>query len=406
MNVQLNKIQPKGDKKNSKMFNSYLDRIYSFRDKSQIDKNIVNIHHFLIQTKSKFIVPLICEWLMQSPYEYKYSYLHERFRYHILRYNDTCPDLVIREDLEEHFGYIENLNAINPGSAKELEVKFVGEVFEVENLKDLNEILHKTQKVDFLFDLPDGYYKDYVHWTKASVYTHNFLGYKQRPSTERSYLIDQLWEFDSESKAKFKLAKDAFNNLSLNKYVLPIDHFASRVYSHDRELAILEYLSLSNYWFWGAYNIGDQNSSTNVCRNLQGDPESMSPAKVFTANNTPGFLSHIDNLPCPTENFVRLYGRRLHHIALGVKDGFIGPEENNYRNVDFVVDQLKNSHVKFLDHIIGSCAEGLKQIFSQKSKYSLLITEYIQRCGNFDGFFTQENIAALTQAAGEDDILT
>ena len=107
-----------------------------------------------------------------------------------------------------------------------------------------------------------------------------------------------------------------------------------------------------------------------------------------------------------TENFVKSYGRRLHHIALCVKDGLVGDPKNNYKNVDFVVDQLKNAHMQFLDHIIGSCQEGLKQIFSQKSKHSLLITEYIQRCGDFDGFFTKENVAALTQAAGEDDLIT
>ena len=81
-------------------------------------------------------------------------------------------------------------------------------------------------------------------------------------------------------------------------------------------------------------------------------------------------------------------------------------EENNYKNVDYVVDQLKKAHMKFLDHVIGSCEEGLKQIFSQKSKSSLLITEYIQRCDQFDGFFTKENVAALTQAAGLDDLIT
>jgi len=406
MNINLKEIKIKGDKKNSEKFSNYLEQIYAERTKSKQNQNIINIHHFVIQTNSKFVVPLICEWLMQSPYEYKYSFTHESFRFHVLRHSDEVPDILIRESLSEKFTVVEHLNSIFPKSKSNPHVRYIGEVFEVKSLKEINEYVLSRKITDFEYELPDSYFKDYIHWTTPSIYTNNQIGYKERSSQERTYLQDKEWNFDDESKALFKLSKDMFNNLSLNKYVLPIDHFATRVFSHDRENAILEYLSLTNYWFWGAYNIGDQNSSTNVCRNLQGDDELISPAKVFTANNTPAFLSYIDKLPCPTENFVKQYGRRLHHIALAVKDGFIGDPSKNYKNVDFVVDQLKNSHMKFLDHVIGSCDEGLKQIFSQKSKYSLLITEYIQRCGDFDGFFTQENVAALTKAAGEDDLIT
>ncbi|MBT5346621.1 hypothetical protein HOJ01_02560 [bacterium] len=399
-------VKIKGDKKNSDFFFEYLDEIYKFRKENKIDFNIKNIHHFVVQTKSEFIVPLICEWLMQSPYNYEFSFIHESKRHHVLRFNDQSPDILIQENLSPEEDYIFFQNSLNPKSKVNPNIKFIGEVFEVTDLKKLDEVLTNTQKIKFQNPLPDKFYDDYIHWTNPSIYTHNCIGYKQRPNAQRTYLMDQEWNFDDESKARFKLSKDMFNNLSLNKYVLPIDHFATRIYSHDRELAILEYLTLTNYWFWGAYNIGDQNSSTNVCRNLQGDPESISPAKVFTANNTPAFLSYLDGLPCPTENFVQLYGRRLHHFALGVTDGFIGDESKNYRNVDYVVDQLKNSHMQFLDHVIGSCQEGLKQIFSKKSLHSLLITEYIQRCNEFDGFFTKENVAALTKAAGDDDLIT
>ncbi|MBI96794.1 hypothetical protein CL656_06590 [bacterium] len=404
--IEYSKIKIKGDKKNSDFFFKYLDEIYKFRKENKIDLNIKNIHHFVIQTKSEFAVSLICEWLMQSPYNYEFSFVHELKRHHVLRFNDQSPDILIQENLSPEEDFVFFQNSLNPKSKENPNIKFIGEVFEVTDLKKLDGILTNTQKVKFQDPLPDKFYDDYIHWTTPSIYTHNSIGYKQRPNAQRTYLMDQEWNFDDEAKARFKLSKDMFNNLSLNKYVLPIDHFATRIYSHDRELAILEYLTLTNYWFWGAYNIGDQNSSTNVCRNLQGDPESISPAKVFTANNTPAFLSFLDGLPCPTENFVQLYGRRLHHFALGVTDGFIGDESKNYRNVDYVVDQLKNSHMQFLDHVIGSCQEGLKQIFSKKSAHSLLITEYIQRCNEFDGFFTKENVAALTKAAGDDDLIT
>jgi hypothetical protein len=161
-------------------------------------------------------------------------------------------------------------------------------------------------------------------------------------------------------------------------------------------VAILEYLSWSSYYFWGAYNIKDQNSSTNVTKSAHPIPESRSPAKVFTANNTPYFINHLESLPSPTETFVRNYGPRLHHMAIAVKDGDYQGKEN----IDFVVEAIAKNGKGFLLDVIGSKQEGLKQIFSNASEHSSLIIEYVQRYNGFDGFFTQDNVAKLTEAAG------
>jgi len=32
-----------------------------------------------------------------------------------------------------------------------------------------------------------------------------------------------------------------------------------------------------------------------------------------------------------------------------------------------------------------------------------LITEYVERCHKFKGFFTKQNVASLTEAAGKDE---
>ena len=48
--------------------------------------------------------------------------------------------------------------------------------------------------------------------------------------------------------------------------VLGLDHMATRILAGDREDAILEYLTMVPYYFWGAYNITEMNSSTNVTR--------------------------------------------------------------------------------------------------------------------------------------------
>jgi len=46
------------------------------------------------------------------------------------------------------------------------------------------------------------------------------------------------------------------------------------------------------------------NSSTNVTRHPSIGDEKQSPARVFTANNTPSYLNSFDNMPMPTEDFV------------------------------------------------------------------------------------------------------
>ena len=40
---------------------------------------------------------------------------------------------------------------------------------------------------------------------------------------------------------------------------------------------------------------------------------------------------------------------------------------------------------------------------SKHSEYSILITEYVERCLGYEGFFTKSNVAQLTKAAGEDE---
>lgn len=50
--------------------------------------------------------------------------------------------------------------------------------------------------------------------------------------------------------------------------------------------------------------------------------------------------------------------------------------------------------------------EGIKQIFSSTSEHSSLIIEYVQRFGDFEGFFTKKNVAELTHAAGVEGELT
>jgi len=63
------------------------------------------------------------------------------------------------------------------------------------------------------------------------------------------------------------------------------------------------------------------------------EDDKQSPARVFTANNTPSFVISFENLPMPTEKtiFVRNLGRRMHHVAHEIKDGDHGSGEKKNR---------------------------------------------------------------------------
>ena len=99
---------------------------------------------------------------------------------------------------------------------------------------------------------------------------------------------------------------------------------------------------------------------------------------------------------------MRNYGRRMHHVAYEVVDG---DHATGVKNVDYVVGTLAKLGVPFLADVVGERQDDpdLKQIFSKHSKLSILITEYVERCHGFEGFFTKTNVAKLTAAAGRDE---
>ena len=234
-----------------------------------------------------------------------------------------------------------------------------------------------------------------------AIYTHNIVGYWERPDANIRVYALGLSSIRNDIQAAYEASKEMRETLGLDALLLPIDHLATRVYSQNREVAILEYLTLSSYYYWGSYDIPEQNSSTNVTKSVHFDNAFQSPVKVFTAANHPYFCNHLLGIPSPTEAFVRNFGPRLHHFAVAVQDGHTA----GMTNIDYVVHALRHCGRDFLLEVIGSEQEGLKQIFSNASEHSSLIIEYVQRFGDFHGFFTKENVAGLTAAAGADETL-
>ena len=393
----------RGDKTQSPWFDDFVVKLLQDRDRIGLSGMIRQIDALMITVEPGCSVAYVSELALMTPYHYLVTLASESHWTHILRIDMNSPDILVREVRDPNLhGIFRSLNEVYPIGAHKPNSRYMGEIFRVTNVHDVVE-MQKSREVRFFnqdqirkLELPGN-----MAIVKPSPYTHNIVGYWERPQQDiRFYALGNSMIRDEVNRGYLQ-AKKIQKSLGLDKLILPIDHLATRVYSQNREVAILEYLTLSSYYYWGAYNIEDQNSSTNVTKSIHHGDESFSPAKVFTAANHPYFVNHLVGTASPTENFVRNYGPRLHHVALSVADG----ETQGKANIDYVVEAIKANGKDFLLDVIGSREEGLKQIFSSASEHSSLIVEYVQRFDDFDGFFTKQNVAELTRAAGAEENL-
>jgi hypothetical protein len=401
MNSLIHPIQ--GDKANSAWFNEFLIKLLEDRDRIGLTEMIRQVDAMMINVEPGCSVSYVSELALMTPYHYLVTLESESHWTHVLRIDMNSPDILVREvKCPDYHGIFRSLNEVYPVGAHKPNSRYMGEIFRVTNLHEVVE-LQKAREIRFFnqdqirkLELPGN-----MAIVKPSPYTHNIVGYWERPEHEiRVYALGNSLIRDDVNQGYLN-AKAIQQSLGLDELILPVDHLATRIYSQNREVAILEYLSVSSYYYWGSYNIENQNSSTNVTKSIHYPNERLSPAKVFTAANNPYFVNHLVGLPSPTENFVRNYGPRLHHIALIVADG----ETSGKSNIDYVVEAIRANGKDFLLDVIGSKEEGLKQIFSSASEHSSLIVEYVQRFGDFDGFFTKKNVAGLTEAAGVEENL-
>lgn len=392
-----------GDKQNSDFFEEYLVRLLEERDRVGLTESIGGVDAIMMTVDPGQSIDYIAELAIMTPYHYLVTLESESHWTHVLRINMNTPDILLREVKDPNMrGIFRSLNEVYPIGAIKPNCRYMGEIFRVDKLHETVEL--QTER-EFRFFNQDEVRKlelpGNIAFSKPSPYTHNIIGYLERPHDQVRIYSLGISSIRHDVQSVYQAAKEIQAELGIDKLILPIDHLATRIYSQNREVAILEYLSMSSYYYWGSYDITDQNSSTNVTKSVHTEEESLSPAKVFTANNTPYFVNHLEKLHSPTENFVRNYGPRLHHIAFSVKDGMQG----EVANIDYVVDVIRQNGKKFLLEVIGSPEEGLKQIFSSASEHSSLIIEYVQRFGDFSGFFTKQNVAGLTYAAGAEEEL-
>lgn len=224
-----------------------------------------------------------------TPYHYLVTLESESHWTHILRIDMESPDLLVREVRDPGRGDIfRSLNEVYPIGAHKPNSRYMGEIFRVSNLHEVVE-QQKGREIRFFnqdqirkLELPGN-----MAIVKPSPYTHNVVAYWERPPEDmRVYALGNSVILDEVNRG-YHAAKAIQEDLGLDKLIRPIDHLATRVYSQNREVAILEYLTLSSYYYWGSYDIANQNSSTNVTKSIHYADERISPAKVFTAANQP-----------------------------------------------------------------------------------------------------------------------
>jgi hypothetical protein len=392
-----------GDKQNSTFFEDYLGRLLEERDRVGLTEMVREMEAIMLTVDPGRSIEYLGELCLMTPYHYLVTLESESHYTHVLRVDMDSPDILLREVKDPNIrGIFRSLNEVYPIGAKRPNSRYMGEILRV---TDLHSVVELQQAREFRFfsqdqirrlELPGN-----LAVSKPSPYTHNIIAYMERPPEHIRVYALGISSIRPDAQDVYLAAKDLQKRLRLDDLILPIDHLATRVYSQNREVAILEWLSLSSYYYWGSFDITDQNSSTNVTKSVHYASELRSPAKVFTASNAPYFVNHLDRLPSPTENFVRNYGPRLHHIAIAVRDG----ERDGIENIEYVVREIERQGQKFLLDVIGSKEEGLKQIFSSASEHSSLIIEYVQRFGDFAGFFAKRNVADLTHAAGVEEEL-
>lgn len=406
MTIDAMTYEPKGDKKNSEFFEHYRPMIFERRKSSGLDDLVGHMRAPIIQVDAGKGIVTMAELYVMTPYRYTASYQGTTHRFFVMHNRPEYPALIIMEPLSADFDdAVSRFNAMYPLARSKPQTRYVGELFASNDLDETRKVLESHNiRFEYKGDTENPLYTaDGYLFSVPSDFTGNRIGYTPFDMNDPDALgLGTKSDIGDADKAKLAAAAAFGDEVGINPLMLGYDHMATRILAADREDAILEFLTMVPYYFWGAYNIADMNSSTNVNRSPTVADDKVSPAKVFTANNTPSFVNSFEGLPMPTENFVRNFGRRMHHMAVEVKDGDHAAGE---KNVDFVVNALKDKGVPFLAHVVGECTDSpnLKQIFSKHSANTLLITEYIERCHHFDGFFTKDNVAALTAAAGQDE---
>ncbi|UCE14204.1 MAG: hypothetical protein JSV04_03255 [Candidatus Heimdallarchaeota archaeon] len=173
--------------------------------------------------------------------------------------------------------------------------------------------------------------------------------------------------------------QESLKNSGIADLIIRLDHIAYRVRQGERMKLINELTNLIPYQEFKNFKVINANAIT-TCIQLR---DTLPVVVISEGLSEDSIVDH----------YCQKYGSRVHHLAYLVK------------NIRKVVRIQQQRGIKFTtDEIIGSEEEGILQIFTAPTETTNHIIEYIQRFGDFDGFFTPSNIAELmksTEKLGE-----
>ncbi len=172
-----------------------------------------------------------------------------------------------------------------------------------------------------------------------------------------------------------KVEKDRMDS-GIDQYIVRLDHLAYRVKRGEREKLMTELTNFIPVRHYMTFKVISSNATT-VALKLH---ETL-PVIVISEGLSDDSI---------VEKYCQKYGTRVHHLAYEVS------------NIEKVIDIQKSRGIIFTsDSYFGSIEDGIKQIFTKPTETSNHIIEYIQRFGDFDGFFTPSNIADLMLSTEE-----
>jgi hypothetical protein len=345
-------------------------RIIRERQSSGLEGLVGGLQAVIINTEPDLQKDVVDDLLRYSGLEFHGAYQDEHYRTCVLKVPASpqfrSADFLMRSRQTRKNPFLDINDA--PKSRHLPNTRLETFVFEVKDLKEYVSIQKMNGTKFITNDILNFDNYDFIQ-TVPSHFTGNSLGFMQWTSEPGKYasLLDETIQWSPK--------KPPYPHLKNIKW---LDHAAARVKAQHRDAAILEFMSLTNYSFDFAIYVSSLNSITSVARLSSSDF-----AMVFTSGISPDLN---DGASGPTEKFIRNYGSRVHHIAFQTEQ------------IEETYQTLQNDGMKFLIELVGSPEEGLKQTFTEPSENTLLVTEYIHRYGDFQGFFTRSNVTLLTAA--------
>jgi hypothetical protein len=354
------------------------DRIREQRKRSGFEELVGGLQCIIINTEPEQQLAAVNELIRYSGLKLSEAFQDVGQRTYVLRvpgeHRFRSADILIRSRMKGDNPFQKINEAPRSRSLPNTRLEsFVFETSDIERYVSLQ----SQANIEFQGDIQD-LGNCYFIQTTPSQFTGNSLGFIEWKEKRGKRGKQGVYSSPLSQSVDFGIEATLSSTRSHLANILWLDHAATRVKAQDRNPAILEFMRLTNYDFDFAIYVKGLNSITSVARLSHSDF-----AMVFTSGIAPYVNREVSG---PTEKFISNFGPRVHHIAFQTEE------------IESTVDALEKDGMKFLLPLVGSPEEGLKQIFSQPSENTLLVTEYIHRYGDFDGFFTRSNVTKLTAA--------